>query len=643
MHILLGALVLFLLFLTSLYSYLLFHSIAEIFSIFVAFSIFMVAWNSREYMKNNYLIFLGAAYLFIGILDLIHTLAYKGMGIFPMAETNLPTQLWVSARYMEAVSLFLAPLFIEKKVRIHLIPLSYAVVTAALLASIFYWRNFPACFIDGSGLTPFKVFSEYIICLILAAAVLLLFRKRARFDRTVFYLLISSIVLTILAELSFTAYVHAYGLINMIGHFFKIISFYLIYLAFIHTGLREPYRLLFRDLTLSQESLKKANDMLETRVRERTAELAEANEKLRAEMSERRQIMDNLRESEAKYTVLIESSLTGVYIVQQDKIIFANTIFESIYGYSRDEILGMDYSQLIHPEDRDKVRESYEKLMNGSDDIPAEYESKGLTKDGRTIWISRRNRLITYNGGPAILGNIIDITEKKHMEEALVQSEKDLRFLSSQLLSAEEKERKRIARDIHDGISQLLSTIKFNIENGVLLLEGKAPEPSLKPLMDAISLTKGTMEEVRRIVMDLRPSTLDELGILPTLSWYCREYQNLYSRISIEQDIRLEESDVPKELKTVIFRVFQEALNNIAKHSQAGSIRFHLKKEDDTIRMIVVDDGSGFNVEAALSRRDSKKGFGLTSMRERTELSGGTFSIESVEGGGTTITAVWPA
>ena len=229
------------------------------------------------------------------------------------------------------------------------------------------------------------------------------------------------------------------------------------------------------------------------------------------------------------------------------------------------------------------------------------------------------------------------------MEEALIQSERDLRFLSSQLLSAEEKERKRIAREIHDGISQLLSTIKFNIENGVILLEGKASEPSLKPLMDAISLTKETMEEVRRIVMDLRPSTLDDLGILPTLSWYCREFQNIYSGISIEQDIRLEESDVPEELKTAIFRVFQEALNNIARHSGANNIRLLLDREDDKIRMAVMDNGSGFNVKDALSSQDSGRGFGLTSMRERTELSGGVFSIESAEGTGTRINAVWPA
>ena len=144
------------LYIASRYNYLLFHSLAEIFSIFVACGIFVVAWNSRRFMDNNYLLFLGIAYLFIGGLDLAHTLAYKGMGIFSGYDANLPTQLWISARYLESMSLLIAPLFIPRKPNTRFVFVGYALLVFLMLASIFYWNIFPDCFIEGTGLTRFK-------------------------------------------------------------------------------------------------------------------------------------------------------------------------------------------------------------------------------------------------------------------------------------------------------------------------------------------------------------------------------------------------------------------------------------------------------------------------------------------------------
>ena len=125
------------LYLTSLYNYLLFHSLAEIFSIVVACGIFIVAWNSRRFMDNNYLLFLGIAYLFIGLLDLVHTLSYKGMPMFPGYGANLPTQLWIGARYMESLSLFLAPMFFSRHVRANVVFFIYAIGFFVILLSVF--------------------------------------------------------------------------------------------------------------------------------------------------------------------------------------------------------------------------------------------------------------------------------------------------------------------------------------------------------------------------------------------------------------------------------------------------------------------------------------------------------------------------
>ena len=176
-----GILILYGLYLTSRYSYLLFHSIAEIFGIIVACGIFMLAWNSRRFLDNNYLLFLGIAYLFIAGLDLVHVFGYTGMGILKGYGTNLPTQLWIAARYMESFSLLIAPLFFGRALRIRLVFTIYIFAFFFLVGSIF-WSIFPICFREGAGLTLFKKTSEYIISFILLGAIALLFKKRKKFE-----------------------------------------------------------------------------------------------------------------------------------------------------------------------------------------------------------------------------------------------------------------------------------------------------------------------------------------------------------------------------------------------------------------------------------------------------------------------------
>lgn len=160
-------------FLASLYNYLFFHTLAELFSIIIAFGIFIVAWNSRRFMDTGYPLFLGIGFLFIGSIDLLHTMAYKGMGIFPGFDADLPTQLWISARYIESLTLLAAPLFISRTLNHKYAFGIYSAVILVLFMSIFGWRNFPECFIEGHGLTSFKVISEYIISLILLGALAL--------------------------------------------------------------------------------------------------------------------------------------------------------------------------------------------------------------------------------------------------------------------------------------------------------------------------------------------------------------------------------------------------------------------------------------------------------------------------------------
>jgi len=235
-----------------------------------------------------------------------------------------------------------------------------------------------------------------------------------------------------------------------------------------------------------------------------------------------------------------------------------------------------------------------------------------------------------------------EIRERTRAEEALKQSEKELRLLSSQLLTAQEKERKRIAGELHDGIGQSLSSIKFAVENSMRRMDKGAPEASADSLEAVVPLAQEAIEEVRRIAMDLRPSILDDIGILATISWFCREFQAIYSGISIDKQIHIEEDEVPDLLKTVIYRILQEAMNNVTKHSNANLVRFSLRKTDGTIELVIEDNGLGFDLEDALSVDSDRRGLGLASMKERTELSGGSFAIDSAQGRGTIVRASWP-
>ena len=173
-------------------------------------------------------------------------------------------------------------------------------------------------------------------------------------------------------------------------------------------------------------------------------------------------------------------------------------------------------------------------------------------------------------------------------------------------------------------------------------MEEKPGGSTLNTLEAIVTLTQDAVEEVRKITMDLRPSTLDDLGILATVNWFSREFQKIYSSIRVKTDINLEEKDVPESLKIVIYRVLQEALNNVAKHSKANTVSVKLSMTDGCIELIVQDYGEGFELDEALSADASERGFGLGIMRERTEFSDGTFAIDSAKGRGTIVRASWP-
>lgn len=238
-------------------SFLFFHVLAEIFSVVVAFAIFIVSWNSRSIHKNDFMILLGLTYLFVGFIDFLHTMAYKGMNIFPAFDADLPTQLWIASRYLEGFALVAAPIFFRKRLNPKLCIFILSGYTALVILTTFFWPVFPECYSETSGLTSFKIISEMVICLIFALAIGLLFRYRKNLHDSVFYLLVTAVVLKILAEFAFVFYVGVYDLSNIIGHSLKFFSFYLIYRALVVAALADPYNNMFRELLQSRNEKEK--------------------------------------------------------------------------------------------------------------------------------------------------------------------------------------------------------------------------------------------------------------------------------------------------------------------------------------------------------------------------------------------------
>lgn len=217
-----------------------------------------------------------------------------------------------------------------------------------------------------------------------------------------------------------------------------------------------------------------------------------------------------------------------------------------------------------------------------------------------------------------------------------------LKELSAQLVNIQEQERKRIASELHDGIGQTLSIIKFGIEDARRCLAQDSGAETMRLLELLSGKMKGAIEEVRQITLDLRPSMLDDFGVIATISWFVREFQSIYRDITVYLEINIQEEDVPVMLKTAIYRILQEAMNNIAKHTEKATVFVRFGMYRGQLELAIEDSGAGFDVTQVMASTGSDKGYGLISMRDRARLTGGDYRIVSWAGQGTLIRVRWP-
>ena len=291
----------------------------------------------------------------------------------------------------------------------------------------------------------------------------------------------------------------------------------------------------------------------------------------------------------------------------------------------------------------EQVREGVDELAEAKEDIRIEVEEhiedeQVQLEVQEELGKSESKRILGILAAKEVIKD--EIIERQRTEEALQESGKQVRYLSSRLLEAQEHEKKLVAQELHDSVGAGLTAIIYGLEE---LLEEERLNES-QQLRNLVSMARDTMEEARKISSDLRPSILDDLGLLAAMRSFYRRFQGLYSDIQIQEEFDIDESEIPEQLKIVIYRVFQEALNNVAKHSEAEHVRVSVSKTEGTLQLYIEDNGKGFDVEQPLSDESQAVSdtMGIASMQERTEISGGSFEINSDQEGGTAIRASWP-
>jgi PAS domain S-box-containing protein len=379
----------------------------------------------------------------------------------------------------------------------------------------------------------------------------------------------------------------------------------------------------------AQEALQKAHDELEMRVEQRTAELRQANTLLQGEIDQRRRAEEALRESEAKYRDVVENA--NSIILQMDtqgNITFFNRFAQEFFGYSEGEILGRNVVGTIVPATDSTGQDLAAKLQ----DIvryPDRYyssENENMCRDGERVWVAWTNKAVFDKGGR--LGEIlcigIDRTEQKRAEEALEQQLKE---------KAVAAERNRLARDLHDSVTQTLFSASLIAEVLPRLWE-RHPEEGRRRLEELRELNRGALAEMRTLLLELRPAVLEEAE-LGDLLRHLAESVIGRARVPVALEVQRECSLSP-QVKVALYRIAQEALNNVAKHAAASQATISLNCTDGGIILQVSDDGLGFDPRSVPS-----KSLGVGIMRERAEAIHATLEIESHIGQGTQVRVVW--
>jgi PAS domain S-box-containing protein len=335
---------------------------------------------------------------------------------------------------------------------------------------------------------------------------------------------------------------------------------------------------------------------------------------------------------------ILRSMINTLVVVSPDnKIVKANTAACRLLGYEEEELIDRPVGIVFGEENL--YRDYWMKTLL-SDDHVSDVEELYRTKDGREVPVLL-SASIMRNHNDSLKGIIYaaqDITERKHAQEALKESEKNLRYLSSQLLTGQETERKRIAVELHDGLGQALTVAKMRLS----FIERSLPVgESKKECVDLMKYFRELIESTRRLAHDLMPAFLEDMGLQAALRHLLDEFSR-YTGLRLSTDLDDVQALFSPEKQLIIYRIFQESLNNITKHAHATEVSVALKREPAGVSFRLEDNGKGFDVQKVLSSDSTKRGMGLAALEERVRMMGGSLEMSSQKGIGTRISFFIP-
>ena len=390
------------------------------------------------------------------------------------------------------------------------------------------------------------------------------------------------------------------------------------------------------ELKQAKADIQRLNEQLEQRVVERTSELRVANEELRKEITERKQAEALLHAKEQDFRVIVEN--TPDQIIRYDREFrrtYVNPAVAKAYGLPAESLIGKLIGSVIQDAGLDvkadelaQIRQRIAAVFDTGKSY--EYEMNWPMPTGRRYYSVRYSPELDLNGSVInVLGIARDITERKRAEAEQARLFAQLQLLSRQLLQAQEVERRSIARELHDEIGQRLTGLG-------LLLSSQHSSP--EQLTDAQAIVRDLIARLRTLSLDLRPTILDDLGLLPALVWLFERY-TAQTNVSVRFEHRLlDDQRFDPDVEITAYRIIQEALTNVARHAGVNEVTVRLWTDDDTLTVVIVDQGRGFDPQ----RIDTRASSGLTGMQERAALLGGSLTIEAFPGAGTRLTATLP-
>lgn len=363
-----------------------------------------------------------------------------------------------------------------------------------------------------------------------------------------------------------------------------------------------------------------------------------------SDITQLKQIKAELRQSEQNYRLLVEASPIGIFVVQDEKLVYCNPAFARLLGASRPaDLLGMERLTLIHPDYHDLVRARMTALLTHKTSI-SHAEERFLRADGTEVEVDVCATPFVFNGKPAVQVMVRDLSESRKAARALSQAHEELKEharrlkeLSRQLAMTEERERRAISADLHDEIGQLLAVAKIKLA-GVTGIEDaahwNAAREEIDKLLDRMNLA------VRRLALQLSPPVLHRLGLAAALEWLAEELEKDFGlSVTVKDDGNAK--PLGFELRTILFRVIRELLINVAKHARARSAQVIMRSDESRLLVVVRDEGIGFDPNI-VAHPNEPGHFGLFNVSERMMSFGGTVQIDSGHGSGTVVTITLP-